>query len=406
MSRLGETDGMRGGRQGTRGKSVCMVAYANYFTDARIKNYVSALLEDGYEVDVFALGRPGPGRPGLRVHCVLQKAWSTKALPYLLSQVWFFLVVGTYLSLLALRRRYALVHAHNIPDFLVFTALVPKLRGAAVVLDVHDTMPEAMATKFGLELSHPLIGLVRFEERLSARFADFVLTTNDLHKEALVAHGIPESKVGIVMNVGHPAIFRPRTKREGGGALVLAYHGTIAARLGVDLVVRAVALALDRCPELRLLLVGEGEYLPEVARLIGELGIDGAVTRHGWVDVERLPDLLADADAGVIGNRAETEAKQNWMLPVKMLEYAAMEIPTIAPRLRAIERYFDDESAVLYRPDDIEDLARRIRELYGDRSLLDRRREGLRDFNRRYNWDRMQREYLDLVAGLSGGRVA
>ena len=42
--------------------TICMIAYANYFTDARIKNYVDALLKNGYQVDVFALGQPEPAQ--------------------------------------------------------------------------------------------------------------------------------------------------------------------------------------------------------------------------------------------------------------------------------------------------------------------------------------------------------
>ena len=40
-------------------RSVCIIAYANYYTDARIKNYVEALVKSGYAVDIFALGRLG-----------------------------------------------------------------------------------------------------------------------------------------------------------------------------------------------------------------------------------------------------------------------------------------------------------------------------------------------------------
>ena len=40
------------------------------------------------------------------------------------------------------------VHAHNIPDFLVFAGLVPRLAGRKVVLDVHDSVPETFAAKF------------------------------------------------------------------------------------------------------------------------------------------------------------------------------------------------------------------------------------------------------------------
>lgn len=34
------------------------------------------------------------------------------------------------------------------PDFLVFTAVVPKLLGTKVILDMHDPMPELYMSKF------------------------------------------------------------------------------------------------------------------------------------------------------------------------------------------------------------------------------------------------------------------
>jgi glycosyltransferase involved in cell wall biosynthesis len=90
------------------------------------------------------------------------------------------------------------------------------------------------------------------------------------------------------------------------------------------------------------------------------------------------------------------------MLPVKMLEYAAMEIPTIAPRLRVIQHYFDDDSALLYEPDDADDLARCIIAAYLDRGVLDHLRTGLSRFNAKYNWPSMERDYLHMVDELAG----
>src|SRR5436853_565805 len=50
------------------------------------------------------------------------------------------------LAFRSLTRRYHIVHAHNMPDILVFAALVPKICGAKVILDLHDPMPELMMT--------------------------------------------------------------------------------------------------------------------------------------------------------------------------------------------------------------------------------------------------------------------
>ncbi|MDZ7336946.1 MAG: glycosyltransferase family 4 protein [candidate division KSB1 bacterium] len=381
-----------------------MIAYADYFTDARIKNYVEALLKDGYEVDVFALGRPETTRPGLRVFCLMPKVVSRHVSAYVFSQLWFLVVAAFRVGLAHLRRRYRVVHIHNLPDFIVFAALIPKLFGAKLILDIHDTMPEAFATKFAKPLDHPIIRAIRCEERVSAAFVDHVITTNDLHKEALISHGLPAGKISIVMNLGNQAIFHPRPSRERQDALTLAYHGTVAARLGPDLILDAIRRVRRDCPGLRFVLIGDGDFMPTVKELILNYGLQDIVKVEGWVPVEHLPELLARADVGVVGNRRYTEEYHNWMLPVKMLEYAAMEIPTIAPRLRIIRRYFDEASAILYEPDNVDDLARCMREVYEHQDRLDAVRKGLRAFNARHNWRSMEQRYLQLITDLIATR--
>ena len=52
-------------------------------------------------------------------------------------------------SLLAVRRRYRVVHIHNPPDFLIMAAAVPRLLGAKVIFDVHDLSDDMFAMRFG-----------------------------------------------------------------------------------------------------------------------------------------------------------------------------------------------------------------------------------------------------------------
>jgi glycosyltransferase involved in cell wall biosynthesis len=384
-------------------KAVCMIAYANYYTDARIKNYVEALAKAGYEIDIFALGSSeAECQKGVRVFLIMQKYWGRSAIVYAFSQIWFALAAAMLVSCHYLKKRYGLIHVHNIPNFLVFAAIIPRIFGSKVILDVHDTMPEAYATKFDLEPDHPLIWFLKLEERLSALFADLVITTNDLHKEVLVSHGIDGDKIEIIMNVGNERIFSPDTNHSKNSGLNLVYHGTVAERLGIDLILRAIFLSKRECAELHFLLIGEGDYLANIKSMVKEFGLERDVKIIGFLPVERLRDFISEADVGIVGNRAYTEAKQNYMLPVKMLEYAAMEIPTIAPRLRVIQHYFDEDSAIYYEPDDAEDMADRITELYRNRERLGKVREKLKSFNQRHNWSSMGAKYLGIVDRLGG----
>ena len=69
-------------------------------------------------------------------------------LGYVGQYVAFVLASFFYLASRSLTRRYDLVHVHNMPDILVFGAIVPKLLGAKFILDLHDPMPELMQTIF------------------------------------------------------------------------------------------------------------------------------------------------------------------------------------------------------------------------------------------------------------------
>ena len=381
--------------------SVCMIAYANYFTDARIKNYVEALLKEGYEIDVFALGsNDSAAQPGLRVFSVMEKYWGKSALRYAISQLWFTWRTALLVSWYFLKKHYCLVHVHNIPNFLVFSAIIPKLNGAKIILDVHDTMPESYATKFDLPLNHFLINMLRWEERLSAWFSDQVLTTNKLHKEVLCSHGVSKNKIDVILNVGNKRVFCPTRDRKPHNELMLVYHGTITERLGIDTILKAVALASKECHSVRFLLIGEGDFLNAAKSLINNLELMDIVQITGFVPVEELPTYLSMADVGIVGNRGYTETKHNYMLPVKMLEYTAMEIPTIAPRLRVICHYFDENCAIFYTPDDVNDMAQRIIEVCKHREIIANIREGLKVFNKRYNWSSMEKKYLNIIGRL------
>ncbi len=70
--------------------------------------------------------------------------------------------------------------------------------------------------------------------------------------------------------------------------------------------------------------------------------------------VESLLDILRDMDVGIVANREN--AATELMLPVKLLEYVALNIPVIVPRLKAIEYYFTDEMVSYFEPENVDSL--------------------------------------------------
>jgi glycosyltransferase involved in cell wall biosynthesis len=390
-----------------------MVAYTYYVSDPRVRREAEALAGRGDEVEVFCLRKPGEAPEetvqGVRLRRLpLARYRGGNSLLYMGSYLAFLALALFALGGAHLRRRYRIVHVHNMPDFMVLAALVPRLLGARVLLDIHDTMPEIYRGKFRVGSGHPLIRLLRFQERISARFAHHVLTSEHTKKDALIAHGLDGRRIEVVLNLPDPRIFARTAppaagaSAEGtGGGFRVVFHGTLAKRLGVDLAIRAVARLHAEMPGLRLDLIGDGDQRAELIALARELGVDDRVCfSDGFVPVEELPAMLHGAHLGVIPTREEISTR--YMLPTKLLEYIALGIPAVVAPTHTIRHYFDETQVAFFTPGDDESLAREIRALAVD---PERRRDLARSAERfldTYSWDSHRRVYLDLVDGLAG----
>src|SRR5262249_44857640 len=145
---------------------------------------------------------------GVRVFSApTEKYHGTKPLRQIASYFRFLTYALFKVSILHIRKRYDIVQIHTMPDFIVFAALVPKLLGARVILDVHDLSPEVYMAKFGVGYRHWAVRLIIWVERQSVAFADRAIAVHHRHLEILERHGNPGNKFGILLNVPDHRIF-------------------------------------------------------------------------------------------------------------------------------------------------------------------------------------------------------
>ena len=380
--------------------------------DVRVRREVNALLEAGHEVDVVCAAKPGAPRRQrhgrLRViRLPLRHRRGSPAL-YLLSYAAFLGLATLVVGLLHVLRRYRLVQVNTVPDSLVFSALVPKLTGAKVLLDLHEVMPEFYATKFGVGLDHPAVGVLAGVEQASIRFADASVTCTEQQREAFASRGADPQRIGVVLNSSDEELFDvrryPRTADEDPLFRVIC-HGTIEPHYGLDTLVRAAALLRDEIPELRVEIFGDGTYRDELVRLVAELGVEDLVCfSDGVVPYEELLQALARADAGVVAMKRD--AFRDLTHCNKMFDFVVMRTPAAVSRTRSVEAYFDDDSFRFFQAGDEHDLARALRELHRDPQLRRRLAEHAVEVAEPYRWPRQRERYLSLVEGLLDGASA
>ena len=135
-------------------------------------------------------------------------------LSYAVQYSIFILMSASILAWRSLKRRYDLIYVHNMPDILVFSALVPKALGAKVILDQHDPMPELMMTIFNLKENSLGVRVIRKLEQWSIECANLVITVNVACKRIFAARSCRPEKIGIVMNSPDGDIFRFRAVRS------------------------------------------------------------------------------------------------------------------------------------------------------------------------------------------------
>jgi glycosyltransferase involved in cell wall biosynthesis len=149
----------------------------------------------------------------------------------------------------------------------------------------------------------------------------------------------------------------------------------------------------------QLHLWGNGDDLPKFQQLVKELSLEKVVLfRPEGYPIQELPRHLMFMDLGVVGNRQSVAC--DLMLPVKLIEYVSLGIPTIVPRLKTIEHYFSDDMVTYYEPADVRALADAICRLYSEPGTSRKQAERAAQFLSEYGWDRQGNELVTFYRNL------
>ncbi len=216
-------------------------------------------------------------------------------------------------------------------------------------------------------------------------------------RDDLVARGVPSGHVRVI----HPGVDSARLTPDPAGVRTAAptflYVGRLKRYKGVDYAIRALAIARRTRPDLRLVIAGAGDHLPELRRLTAKLGQDEAVDFRGFVTEEDKLSLLRSCWANVFPS-----PKEGWGITV--VEAAACGTPSIAsnsPGLRDSVR--NGETGYLVPHADPDALATRMLELAGSPALIARLGAAARRFAESLTWEgaaaATEQHLQDIIAG-------
>jgi glycosyltransferase involved in cell wall biosynthesis len=320
--------------------------------DDRVWKEATTLRENGYEVTVLCPRGQGHHAGyellnGIHIYRHPAPAEGNNALGYLFefgsALLWEFL----YAWWIYLRRGFHVVQGCNPPDDIFLVALPFKLLGVKYIFDHHDANPELYLSKFGRE--DFLYKIQKGLERLTYRFSDIVIATNNSYRDlAILRGGHDPDDTFVVRNGPDLDKFRvvcPNLSLKYGKPFLVGYVGNMSAQEGLDILLDA-ALHIKRSGrnDVHFTCIGGGPGLAGLRQMVKDKDLEDMVNFTGRVPGAQLKEILSTADVCV--NPDRPCQMNNISTMIKVMEYMALGKPIVQFDLK--EGRFSAEEASLY----------------------------------------------------------
>jgi len=209
--------------------------------------------------------------------------------------------------------------------------LVSLLKRKPFILEVRDLWPDS-AIQLGVLRNPLLIRLSRGLESFLYHRADLIVPVSESIKQAVLSHGVPESRIEVIPNGIDPELFVPgdrmndkRAQLGIGDGFLVSYIGTHGMAHGLERVVEAAQILSDH-PNIHFVFIGDGAQKEQVVRKSRELGVR-RITFLPPQPKHDIPKWLAASDVSLVTLLDLPVFKT--VLPSKMFEIMACERPVV-----------------------------------------------------------------------------
>jgi glycosyltransferase involved in cell wall biosynthesis len=385
-----------------------MITHSFYESDNRVIRYAETLAMRGDAVEVVAL-RSDASLPreeiinGVKLYRIQDRFGKTEKskFSFLRPLLRFLIVSSRWLIRQHRRDHYDLLHVHNIPDFLVFAAWYPRLRGAKVILDIHDILPEFFDSKFGVSKTSALTWGLRQMEAVSAAMADHVILANELWLEKYTSRSAAKEKCSVFINYVDQHIFVPQRRTRTCPGPVVMFPGGLQWHQGLDIAIRAFGKLRNRLPLAELHIYGDGNMKPALITLSQQLGLSDSVRFFKPIPIHEIAGVMANADLGIVPKRADSFGNEAYS--TKIMEFMALGVPLVVSSTKIDRHYFSDSVVRFFESGNDEAMADAMFEVLTNVALREGMVRRANEYVARNSWERHKARYLQLVDSLVAG---
>ncbi len=291
-------------------------------------------------------------------------------------------------------------------SFPFFPMILCKILKIPSVVEVNGLVLDELKVNNSKSFAYRVFSYLALRsEKLNYRYCDRIVSVTDKLKEELVnLYAVPEGKIFVINNGANTDLFKPMNREKVKAELQLekskkyvCFVGNLAAWQGVEFLIYASPLILEKCPEVRFLVVGDGAMKNKLLEITSELGLSDKFIFTGRVPYESVPLYINAADVCVAPFIKGRNAKIG-LSALKTYEYLACGKPIVASSIPGVKDLIEfSGGGISVSPENPEELADAVVKLI----LNEKTRTLMGEKGRKYvvenhSWNGVARKILDI----------
>ncbi len=390
-------------------KRILYIWDADYPWDVRVEKICTTLARNGYMVHIASRNlKRNPEyeiENGLIIHRI--RTWKQESMNYFLSFPAFFSPIWKrFLDRIIKENNIELIIVRDLP-MAIAGIWAGKRYKIPVIFDMAENYVDMIwvnwkARKFqGLNYFVRNPYLAKIVEQYVFRESDHILVVVEEAKDLVISRGGVLNKISIVGNTPLLESFK-RTEVKMSATLEkikdhfsIIYTGGLQWGRGIQTVLDAIPLLMNKIPNFLFVVVGDGYAVHELKKIAKRSDIEKYVLWVGWVDHRAVYDYCTMSQVGVIPH--QVNGHTNTTIPNKIFDYMGLGLPVIASDAAPMKRILEKEGCgLVFRGGDSNDFACKLLEL--SQLDYDIGHKGKIAVRERYNWCMDEEQLLNIIS--------
>jgi glycosyltransferase involved in cell wall biosynthesis len=352
------------------------------------------------DIVLFAPGPKGVNRaiPGIKYVPVINNKY--------LIQPSYELMLSFYLLYSCIKNRPDVLYLRQ-NSFPFFPMFICKILKIPLVVEVNGLFLDELEVNMNSKsFAYKIFSYLALRsEKLNYKHCDRIVSVTDKLKDEIVSlYSISEDKIFVVNNGANTDLFKPMDREQVKKELRLesskkyiCFVGHLAAWQGVEFLIYASPLIIEKHPEVRFLVVGDGVMKNKLLKITSELRLSDKFIFTGRVPYESVPLYINASDICVAPFIKRRNSKIG-LSALKTYEYLACGKPIVASSIPGVKDLIEfSGGGIAVNPENPGELATAILGLISDEST----RAILGEKGRKYvvenhSWNGVARKILEV----------